>query len=57
MFYLLTGALMIVCFQLALWGLDDVNFHFCERVYNFECRRKSSVSVGVLVCCVVLCRD
>jgi len=45
---MLTGALMIVRFHLILWRLDEVNFHFCEPVYDLECGRKSAVSVGVL---------
>jgi len=52
---MLTGALMIVRFHLILWRLDDLSFHFCERLYDLEYGRKSAVSVGVLY--VVLCRD
>jgi hypothetical protein len=32
----LTLALMVLRFHLTLWRLDDVYFHFCERVYDLE---------------------
>jgi hypothetical protein len=54
LFCILTVVLVIVRFDLTLWKLDDVNFHFCERVYYLVYGRNSDVSVGLLVGCVVL---
>jgi len=34
-------------------GLDDVKFHFCERLYGLEYGLKSEVSVCLPECCVV----
>jgi len=52
-FCTLTAALIILRFHLTLWTLDDIYFHFCDRIYDLECGRKSGVSVRLLVCCVV----
>jgi hypothetical protein len=53
MFCILTVVLLIVRFDLTLWRLDDVNFNFCERVYDLVYGRNSEVSVGLLVLCCV----
>jgi len=53
LFFTLTVAPIILRFHLTLWRLDDVYFHFCDRVYDLEYGRKSEVSVRLLLCCVV----
>jgi hypothetical protein len=53
LFCILTVVLTVLRFDLTLWRLDDVNFHFCERVHDLEYGRKCEASVRLFVYCVV----